>query len=72
MTKAKHEQAGVPVQTPSKPPVFEYKDHLVADSRDVAARLERHHRTLIRSIRTYCGYLNQHNFVPVDFFIPAT
>ena len=67
MTKIK--QAGPP--TPAPLPVIEYKGQLVADSRDVAAMLERYHKHLVRSIRTYCGYLSQSKIGPAKFFIEA-
>ena len=71
MTKAKHERAGVPALTPATLPVFEHRGQLVADSRDVAAMLERSHGHLVRSIRTYCGYLGQSKIGSSDFFIEA-
>lgn len=71
MIKAK--QAGQSAPAPTAPlPVFEHKGQLVADSRDVAAMMERNHRDLVRSIRTYCGYLGQRNFAQSEFFIEAT
>ena len=45
---------------------------LVADSREVAAMLGRHHGHLMRSIRTYCRYLNQSKIGFSDFFIEST
>lgn len=44
---------------------------LYADSRDVAEAIERPHKELLRSIRNYEDILNESNFAPVDFFIPA-
>lgn len=58
--------------TPASLPVFEYRGQLVADSRDVAAMLERYHKHLVRSIRTYCGYLTRSKIGLSDFFIEAT
>lgn len=58
--------------TPASLPVFEYRGQLVADSRDVAAMLERQHKHLVRSIRTYCGYLGRTKIGPSEFFIEAT
>ena len=49
-----------------------YHGQLVADSREVAVMLERPHWALIRSIRTYCRYLNDNKIGVVEFFIPAT
>lgn len=45
---------------------------LYADSRDVAEAIERSHKELLRSIRTYCEYLGESNFAPSDFFVEAT
>lgn len=75
MTKAKRERVPLPAASPPTPaplPVFEYKGQLVADSRDVAAMMERNHRDLVRSIRTYCGYLTQRKIALSDFFIEST
>lgn len=44
---------------------------LLADSREVAAMVEKDHAKLIRDIRTYCEYLNEANFGLVDFFIES-
>lgn len=49
-----------------------YHDQLVADSREVAAMLGRPHWALVRSVRTYCRYLNDNKIGVVEFFIPAT
>ena len=56
---------------PAELPVFEYKGEPVADSRDVAAMIERPHKTLIRSISTFIEHLSRHKIVPADFFIPS-
>lgn len=42
-----------------------------ADSREVAEVIERPHKELLRSIRTYCEYLTESNFALSDFFVPA-
>jgi len=52
--------------------IHNHRGQLVADSRDVAAMIERPHWTLVRSIRTYSQYLNDNKIVVVDFFIPST
>lgn len=49
-----------------------HNGQLVADSREVAAMLERPHWTLIRSIRTYCHYLADNKIVVSEFFIEST
>lgn len=64
-------KAGAHPPTYAQLPVFEHKGKLVADSRDVAAMLERYHKHLVRSIRTYCGYLSQSKIGPAKFFIEA-
>ena len=49
MTKTTYERAPLPTVSPHIPaplPVFEHRGQLVADSRDVAAMMERNHRTL--------------------------
>lgn len=42
-----------------------------ADSREVAEVIERSHKELLRSIRTYCEYLTESNFALSDFFVPT-
>lgn len=69
--KKKPERVVQPAPIPAQLPVFEHKGQLVADSRDVAAMLERYHKHLVRSIRTYCGYLSQSKIGPAKFFIEA-
>lgn len=49
-----------------------HNGQLVADSREVAAMLGRQHGHLVRSIRTYCRYLNQSKIGVVEFFIPSS
>ena len=41
----------------------------VVDSRDVARMVERDHAELLKSIRTYCEYLDEGEIPAVDFFI---
>lgn len=45
---------------------------LVADSRDVAALIERPHWIIMRTIRTMSKHLNDNKFVAVDYFVEAT
>ena len=42
------------------------------DSREVADMVSKDHNTLLRDIRTYCGYLGESNLVHSDFFIENT
>lgn len=49
-----------------------HQGQLVADSREVAAMLDRPHWALIRSIRTYAQYLSDNKIVVADFFIEST
>ena len=68
----KHKQAETLAVSPpisGQLPVFEHRSQLVADSRDVAAMLERSHKHLVRSIRTYCGHLTRAKIGLSDFFI---
>ena len=58
----------IPVQLP----VFEYKGQLVADSRDVAAEVERPHWQILRTINTMYKHLTDNKIVVSDYFIPAT
>lgn len=44
---------------------------LYVDSRDVAVAIERPHNELLKSIRTYIGYLGEGNFPQSDFFVEA-
>lgn len=44
----------------------------VVDSRDVAAMVEREHNELLKSIRTYSGYLDEGEIPKIDFFIEST
>lgn len=43
-----------------------------ADSRDVAEAIDRGHKDLLRTIRTYCEYLGQSKIAQSDFFVEAT
>lgn len=52
-------------------PLIESNGEYYADSRDVAAAIEREHSKLLRTIRTYCEYLNEAKIGLVDFFVPA-
>lgn len=40
-------------------PLTESNGKYYADSRDVAEAIEREHSKLLRTIRTYCEYLNE-------------
>ncbi len=42
-----------------------------ADSREVAEKIERPHKELLRTIRTYCETLNESKIALVDFFVEA-
>lgn len=44
---------------------------IYADSRDVAEAIEREHKLLLRTIRSYCEILNGSKIAPVEFFIEA-
>lgn len=52
-------------------PLIKSNGEYYADSRDVAVAIEREHGKLLRTIRTYCEYLNEAKFGLVDFFVPA-
>lgn len=69
---ARHKRAQVPAPIPAQLPVFEYKGQLVADSRDIAAMIERPHWIIMRTIRTMSKHLNDNKFVVADYFIEAT
>lgn len=45
---------------------------LYADSRDVAEAIERPHNELLKTIRTYIGYLGEGKIPQSDFFVEAT
>lgn len=65
------ERARVPAPIPAQLPVFEHKGQLVADSREVAALIERPHYIVLRTIRAMYKHLGDNNFVCSDYFIPA-
>lgn len=65
-------KAGAHPPTLAQLPVFEHKGQLVADSRDIAALVERPHWIVMRSIRIMSKHLNDNKFVVVDYFIEAT
>jgi len=44
----------------------------VIDSRDVAQMVEREHNALLKTIRSYCEYLDQGEIAQIDFFIEST
>ncbi len=44
---------------------------LYADSREVAEKIERPHKELLRSIRTYCEYLTEGKIALSEYFVPA-
>lgn len=48
-----------------------YDGKYYADSREVAEKIERPHKELLRSIRTYCEYLTESKIALSDFFVPA-
>ncbi len=45
---------------------------LYADSREVAEKIERTHNDLLKSIRTYIGYLGEGKIPQSDYFVEAT
>lgn len=52
--------------------VFDYNGIEVVDSRDVAAMVEREHRELLKSIRTYANYLAEGEIPLNGFFIESS
>lgn len=52
--------------------IQKYHGQLVADSREVAAMLERSHGNLARSIRTYVQYLSRCKIDSAEFFIESS
>ena len=48
-----------------------YDGKYYADSREVAEKIERTHKELLRSIRTYCEYLTESKIALSDFFVSA-
>lgn len=57
------ERARVPAPIPAQLPVFEHKGQLVADSREVAALIERPHYIVLRTIRAMFLYFKGRGFV---------
>lgn len=49
-----------------------YDGEFYADSREVAEKIERPHNELLKSIRTYIGYLGEGKIPQSDFFVEAT
>ncbi len=72
--KPNSERAGLPapVPAPALLPVFQHKGKLVADSRDIAALIDRPHWIIMRTIRTMSKHLADNKFVVSDYFIEAT
>lgn len=52
-------------------PLIKTDGEYYADSRDVAIAIEREHCKLLKTIRTYCEYLNEAQIGLVDFFVEA-
>jgi Rha family phage regulatory protein len=52
--------------------IFEHKNQLVVDSRDVAEMVGKNHKDLLESIRNYIQYLESGKFRSQDFFISHT
>ena len=53
----------------------DYHGKSVIDSREIAGMVEKNHKELLRSIRSYIEIMeksNERNFAPVDFFISST
>ncbi len=42
-----------------------------ADSREVAEKIERQHKELLRTIRGYCEILTESKIAPSEYFVPA-
>lgn len=70
--KPERERAELPAPIPATLPVFQHKGKLVADSRDIAALIERPHWIIMRSIRTMSKHLTDNKFVVSDYFTEAT
>lgn len=51
---------------------FDFNGQKVIDSRDVAVMVGREHNELLKSIRTYIGYLREGNFPQSNFFIESS
>lgn len=52
--------------------VHDFHGKQVIDSRDVAEMVGRNHNELLKTIRSYCDYLDQGEIAQVDFFIEST
>lgn len=52
--------------------IFEENGQLWTKSTEVAEMIEKDHKHLLRDIKGYIKYLNESNFVLVDFFIEST
>lgn len=52
--------------------VHDFHGKQVIDSRDVAQMVGRNHNELLKTIRSYCDYLDQGEIAQVDFFIEST
>lgn len=52
--------------------VQDFHGQQVIDSRDVAVMVEREHNALLKTIRSYCEYLDQGEIDQVGFFIEST
>lgn len=51
---------------------YDFHGKKVIDSRDVAVMVDREHNALLKTIRSYCEYLDQGEIAQVDFFIEST
>ncbi len=51
---------------------YNFHGKKVIDSRDVAVMVEREHNALLKTIRSYCEYLDQGEIAQIDFFIEST
>lgn len=52
--------------------VQDFHGKQVIDSRDVAQMVGRNHNELMKTVRSYCDYLDQGEIARVDFFIEST
>ena len=52
--------------------VHDFHGKRVVDSRDVAQMVGRNHNELLKTIRSYCEYLDQGEIAQVNFFIEST
>jgi len=52
--------------------IFDFHGKQVIDSRDVAQMVGREHNGLLKTIRSYCEYLDQGEIAQIDFFIEST